>query len=99
MLNTSKYINVVSNIVNNYNDSYHSGIKNAPRDVENKDESIIKLTNRKYNKALSQETKFNIGDEVRFIKNRSTFQKGSRSTFPQCRLSSTACPAEVERRA
>ena len=77
MRNTSKYINVFSDIVNNYNDSYHSGIKKAPRDVENKDESIIKLTNRKYNKALSQETKFNIGDEVRFIKNRLTFQKGS----------------------
>ena len=33
--------------------------------------------NRKYNKALKDETKFNIGDEVRYIKNKTMFEKGS----------------------
>ena len=34
------------------------------------------MTNRKYNKALKDETKFNIGDEVRYIKNKAMFEKG-----------------------
>ena len=43
-------------------------MKKAPRDAENKDESIIKLTNRKQNKALSQETKFNLAMKLDLLK-------------------------------
>ena len=74
---TTRYIDNFTAIVDNYNDSYHSGIKKAPREVKNKDKSIIQLMNRKYNKALKDETKFNIGDEVRYIKNKTMFEKGS----------------------
>ena len=68
MRNTSRYIDYISEIVDNYNDSYHSGIKTIPREVTNKDKDVIELTNRKYNKALKYEQTFEIGDEVRYIK-------------------------------
>ena len=75
--NTTRYIDYISEIVDNYNDSFHSGIKNIPREVKNKDKDIIELTNRKYNKALKFEQKFDIGDKVRCIKNKTMFEKGS----------------------
>ena len=75
MFNTTKYIDVLPKIISNYNSSYHSGIKKVPNDVEEDDEDVIKLTNKKYNKAKLEETKFNVGDSVRFILNRKQFEK------------------------
>ena len=46
MHNTSKYINIIDDIVENYNTSYHSGIKMIPDDVKNNDENVIKLTTK-----------------------------------------------------
>ena len=75
MHNTTKYINVLPSIIHSYNNSYHSGIKHTPSEVQDTDEEIIKLTNRKYNKAKEEETIFNIGDNVRYIINRKAFEK------------------------
>ena len=58
MFNTTKYIDVSPQIISNYNSSYHSGIKKAPNDVDVDD--VIKVTNRKYNKAKNEETKYMI---------------------------------------
>ena len=38
---------------------------------------MIELTNRKYNKAKEEETKYNDGDVVRYIINRKAFEKRS----------------------
>ena len=51
MHNTTKYINVIDDLVenynnNNYNNSHHSGIKMIPDDVKNNDEKVIKLTTK-----------------------------------------------------
>ena len=56
MFNTTKYIDVLPQIMSNYNSSYHSGIKKAPNDVDDEKEDVIKVTNRKYNKARNEET-------------------------------------------
>ena len=77
MFNTTKYIDVLPKIISNYNSSYHSGIKKVPNDVEEDDEDVIKLTNKKYNKAKQEEIKFNNGDSVRYILNRKQFEKGT----------------------
>ena len=77
MFNTTKYIDVLPKIISNYNNSYHSGIKKIPNDVEQDDEDVIKLTNKKYNKAKQEEIKFNTGDYVRYILNRKQFEKGT----------------------
>ena len=46
MHNTTKYINVIDALVENYNTSYHSGIKMIHDDVESNDEKVIKLTTK-----------------------------------------------------
>ena len=63
-------------IISNYNNSYHSGVKKAPNDV-GVDDDVIKVTNRKYIKAENEETKHMIGDHVRYIINRKQFEKGT----------------------
>ena len=68
-------LNVIDDLVENYNTSYHSGIKMIPDDFKNNDEKVIKLTTKKYNLALQEETVFNIGDNVRCIINLKSFEK------------------------
>ena len=75
--NTSNYIDVLNNIVYNYNHAYHTGIKKIPSEVKEQDEDIIKLTNQKYNKAKQEETKFYKNDKVRYIINLKAFEKRS----------------------
>ena len=41
------------------------------------DEEVIELTRRKIEKAEKEETKFEIGDHVRFIINKKLFEKGT----------------------
>ena len=77
MFNTTKYIDVLPKLISNYNSSYHSGIKKVPNEVEEDDKEVIKLTNKKYNKAKLEEIKFNVGDSVRYILNRKQFEKGT----------------------
>ena len=40
MYNTTKYINVLPKIIHGYNNTYHSGIKKKPNDVEDDDEDV-----------------------------------------------------------
>ena len=49
MFTTTKYIDVLPQIISNYNSSFHSGIKKAPNDVDEEEKDVIKVTNRKYN--------------------------------------------------
>ena len=60
MHNTTKYIDVLPKIVNNYNNSYHSGIKKKPIEVTDDDEKVIELTRKKYKRAKQEEAKFNV---------------------------------------
>ena len=74
---TTKYIDVLQQLVDNYNHAFHTGIKKVPADVTNLDPHIFKIYNIKYNKAFTSEILFNIGDQVRYIINRSSFSKGT----------------------
>ena len=77
MHNTTKYIDVLPKIIYNYNNAYHSTIKKTPIEVKDDDEEIIELTRRRIEKAKKEETKFNIGDTVRYILNKTQFEKGT----------------------
>ena len=68
---------MLPHLISNFNSSYHSGIKKAPNDVDDEEEDVIKVTNGKYNKAKNEETKYMIGDHVRYIINRKQFKKGT----------------------
>ena len=69
------YIDVLQTIVNNYNNSYQSGIEGIPNKSDNT--HILELLTERYFQALQEETKFNIGDNVRYILNSEKFQKCS----------------------
>ena len=72
---TNNYINVLNDLVENYNSSYHKGIKSSPN---NPNEKLIDQINlKKYFKAKEEETKFVLEDNVRFIRNKKAFEKGS----------------------
>ena len=77
MHNTTNYIDVLQKLVLNYNNAYHSGIKKIPAEVKGEDEDVIKLTNKKYNKAKLEEVKFSVGDTVRCVINLKAFEKKS----------------------
>jgi len=72
---TTRYINILDKLISNYNNTYHSGIKGIPN-KPNADK-LTKLNNNKYNKAKLEEIQFDINDNVRYLKNRIMFQKGS----------------------
>ena len=75
MNDTTKYINVLPKIVENYNNTFHTTIKSTPSkpDVEH----IKEINNRRTIDALLEEKTFEIGDKVRYLKNPVLFQKGS----------------------
>ena len=72
---TQNYINVLDKLVHNYNNTYHSTIKSTPSHPDS--ELIKKIYDQKYRDAKATEQKFNVGDEVRHLLQRKTFEKGS----------------------
>ena len=73
--NTTKYINVLPDLVHNYNNSYHKGIDGIP--AKYNEDRIKQINMEKQNKAKQEETIFQIGDNVRYIINRVAFAKGT----------------------
>ena len=54
MHNTTKYIDVLPNLIPSYNNSYHSGIKKIPSEVKENDDKITSLIQSKYNQAMQE---------------------------------------------
>lgn len=72
---TTRYIDVLDKLVENYNNTFNSGIKGIPNKP---DELKLKTLNyKKYMDAKNQEVIFNINDNVRYLKNKIMFSKGS----------------------
>ena len=72
MISISKnvYINKIDDIVNEYNNTYHTTIKMKPIDVKNN--TYINTSN----KINSKDPKFKVGDRVRISKYKNIFAKG-----------------------
>ena len=64
------YIDKLDNIVDGYNNTYHTTIKMKPIDV--KDNTYIN-TNKEFN---NKDPKFKVGDRVRISKYKKIFAKG-----------------------
>ena len=75
--NTLRYIDVLPDIVNSYNRSYHRTLGIEPINVTKQNEKEIwdKLY-RNYIYETDANFKYNIGDSVKIIKYKKTFQKG-----------------------
>lgn len=77
--NTYRYVNILQDLLNSYNHSYHSSIKMCPCDVNSSNIMTVwcNLYDRPKNRNnIMESPKFGIGDHVRITKYKHIFQKG-----------------------
>ena len=72
---TTRYIDALSKLIDNYNNTYHSTIKCTPNDAINHIDEINNIMMHKYKVAQENETVFNVNDKVRHLINLSIFEK------------------------
>ena len=76
--NTQKYIDVLPDMVEKYNNTYHRLIKLKPTDPR-KPANYIHINNALYanvNARKATPPKFHVGDKVRIVRKKGTFEKG-----------------------
>lgn len=74
--NSNKYIDILQNLIDNYNSKYHSTIKMSPIDASKFENKDIVLKNYGYNQFHSADKpKFKVGDTVRISVIKNTFEK------------------------
>ncbi|XP_065680645.1 uncharacterized protein LOC136094566 [Hydra vulgaris] len=74
---TRKYIDVLDEVVNQYNNSAHSSIKKTPAEASfKKNENIVWLNLNKNVISSPMQPKFSIGYKVRITKKKEAFEKG-----------------------
>ena len=73
---TRRYVDVLPDLVHNYNNTYHRSIQRAPAQVNAR--NVLKVWKTLYGKPGKPETspKFQVGDRVRISKAKRTFEKG-----------------------
>ena len=75
--NTKKYIDILDEMVNNYNNTKHSSIKMTPVEASNKkSKNRVWLNLNGKARTNPVEPKFSVGDKVRITKKKSNFEKG-----------------------
>ena len=72
--NTRRYIDVLQDLVDGYNNTLHSSIKMAPSKVRDSDQ--VHLRQLLYKKDLPKKYKYEVNSHVRISKARRTFKKG-----------------------
>ena len=75
--NTKKYIDILDEMVNNYNNTKHSSIKMTPveaSDKKNKNRVWLNLNGKA--RTNPAKPKFSVGDKVRIAKKKTVFEKG-----------------------
>ena len=75
--NTKKYIDILDEMVNSYNNTKHSSIKMTPvqaSDEKNKNRVWMNLNGK--DRTNPEKPKFSVGDKVRITKKKSSFEKG-----------------------
>lgn len=72
---TTRYIDVLDKLVQNYNNTFHSTIKCTPNEAADHVNEIKIIMAKKYMKAKEQEAAYNVGDSVRHLEKLSIFQK------------------------
>ena len=72
--NTTKYVDVIDDLVHSYNNSYHRTIGRAPSQVNKDNEAAVRA--RMYGEEVPSPAKLKMGDKVRISKTRRAFDKG-----------------------
>ncbi len=78
---TLKYIDILPQLVQSYNNSYHSSIKRAPSSVHSGNEREVWEVLYNDNIKTDYKFKFKIGDQVRISKSKRKFEKGYLPNF------------------
>ena len=76
--NTQKYKDILPSMVEKYNNSYHRSIKLKPTDAR-KPANYKHIHNALYAKVNARKailSKFHVGDKVRIVRKKGTFEKG-----------------------
>ncbi|XP_065642663.1 uncharacterized protein LOC136074287 [Hydra vulgaris] len=74
---TRRYIDILDEMVNNYNNTRHSSIKMTPVEAsDKKNENIVWLNLNGNVRSGPMHPRFSIGDKVRITKKKKTFEKG-----------------------
>ena len=73
---TYKYIDILDDLVESYNKSYHRTIKMAPIDVNILNQDVVWTNTYGNMKNYGKKFKFNVGDAVRIALRKAIFQKG-----------------------
>lgn len=74
--NTTKYINILQNLIVAYNSTVHSSIKMAPNNVNKKNEKEVFQNLYAKKLIFDSKPKLLVGDHVRVTKEKATFAKG-----------------------
>jgi transposase InsO family protein len=74
---TKSYIGVLDKLIANYNNTVHSSIGVKPKDAHNHQDAIKNRIKDKEDRAALELTTFEIGDQVRSLKNKVQFEKGA----------------------
>lgn len=73
--NTRNWINMIDNLIDNYNNTKHSTIKMTPVEASNPENSPYIITGRKY-VDVKPKKMFKVGDRVRISRIKGVFEKG-----------------------
>lgn len=92
-VNSRKYINVIDELINTYNNTYHRSIKTTPASVNKDNEKDVFRTLYKTTSKKPLVFKFKVGEKVRICKQRGIFRKGYEQTFTDEFFTVTQCVA------
>jgi len=74
---TNRYIDVLDELVDNYNNSYHKTLRMTPTQAVNNVDKVYDDAKERYIKSISQVQNFYVGDKVRYKLKLDTFEKGT----------------------
>jgi hypothetical protein len=72
---TYNWIDVIDDIVDNYNNSYHSSLKTSPNKITKEQIGRIYTDNIQHNAYLKDKLNINVGDKVRTLNSKNVFDK------------------------
>ena len=80
---SKRWIDILEDLVNGYNNTPHSSIKHKPNDVNKENEILVRriLFPKERKQKIYTKAYFKIGDTVRIQKKKATFQKGYEQTY------------------
>ena len=82
--NTVKWIDGLEKIIDNYNNTYHRGIRIAPNEADAFIEAdIVAEAKQKTIKIKANEIAYNIGDKIRVLSKKDVFEKASATYSPE----------------